>query len=126
MRLVAPLILFTLAACTSGPSVVDNSTNQATGSATTASAGSPAGLQPSGNKITCKTKDEARTITSREVAGGGCEVLYEKDGQSDVVTFAKAGTNHCDRVLERMRSNLTTSGFSCEEPSPRVSQLPTN
>ncbi len=71
-----------------------------------------AGATTSG-ATTCSLANEKREIENRPASAGGCEVVYNKDGNSQTVATAQNDTSYCDQVVEKMKGKLETAGWSC-------------
>jgi hypothetical protein len=65
--------------------------------------------------VLCKQNTDERKLANRALKDGGCEVVYSKFGQSTSVATSQNGTEHCQRIVEKMKGNLTASGFQCSE-----------
>lgn len=61
----------------------------------------------------CKSGSDTRNIEVK-AEGGGCEVMYTKMGETNSVASSVNGTDHCNTVAERIKTNLTNAGFTCE------------
>ncbi len=66
-----------------------------------------------GDKVSCTMKSDTRTIQLRK-NGGGCELVYSKFGNDEVIATSMAGTEHCQKVADRIKGNLENSGFKCQ------------
>lgn len=64
-------------------------------------------------RISCSSAGDTRVIVKLKSGNSGCEVLYTKNGESKQVASQQIGNDHCDTVVEKMRSTLTDAGFSC-------------
>ncbi len=64
--------------------------------------------------VECVSGDDKRVIHVERKEGGGCEVHYTKFGQKEVVASATQDQNHCSQIRDRIRTNLTNAGFSCQ------------
>lgn len=62
--------------------------------------------------VKCVQGKDSRAITVVP-SDKGCEVHYEKFGNSEVVASSSMGTSHCDEVQSKMKTNLETAGFTC-------------
>lgn len=63
--------------------------------------------------VVCELGSEERTIENRALEGGGCEVIYTKAGEPNVVAEAKNDLSYCRGVVERIQNNLSSAGFEC-------------
>lgn len=63
-------------------------------------------------KTLCEMKSDKRYIevTSKDK---GCELLYTKFDKEEVIASSAVGTSHCEKISERIQSNLKEAGFSC-------------
>ncbi len=75
-------------------------------------AAKPAASASTGAKVECKLGGETRTMEVR-AKDGGCETVYTKFGQENVVGSSMNGTAHCEGLVERIKTNLSNAGFSC-------------
>jgi hypothetical protein len=66
------------------------------------------------SSITCKNGGDTRTLTKKDMEGGGCEVMYNKGGEDKSIAQAKNDVSYCDKTMEKVKDNLTKSGFTCE------------
>ena len=66
------------------------------------------------SKVTCTLNSDVRTLSNQGAEDGGCEVAYEKNGETNVVATAKSDLEHCGRVVTRIQERLTAAGFTCE------------
>lgn len=66
------------------------------------------------DKVTCKQGTEERSLEKRTAEGGGCEVIYTKGGTPSVIANAKADLSHCDKVHDKIKTNLEAVGYKCE------------
>lgn len=64
-------------------------------------------------KSTCMMKNDKRVIDVRS-QGSGCELAYNKFGNEEVVATSVKGTEHCQKIADRIRGNLENAGFKCE------------
>ena len=65
-------------------------------------------------KVVCTLGKDVRNIANNKTETGGCEVAYEKNGETNVVATAINEVEHCNTVVERIKNNLIGAGFSCE------------
>jgi hypothetical protein len=63
-------------------------------------------------KVECSMNNDKRFVEVRE-AGKGCELAYSKFGNEEVVATSLSGTEHCQKISERIVGNLENAGFSC-------------
>lgn len=63
-------------------------------------------------KIACELKNDKRYIEV-QAKDGGCEVLYTKFDKEEVVATSASGTGHCEKISERIQTNLKEAGFEC-------------
>lgn len=64
--------------------------------------------------LTCSSGSDKRIIVTDAKEGGGCDVTYTKDGQSQPVASARNEVEYCDGVVQKMKSTLEGAGFKCE------------
>jgi hypothetical protein len=65
--------------------------------------------------VTCKSGNDERTISSTKGEGGaGCQVMYKKGGEEKSVADAKNDTSYCEKVVDKIKKNLTAAGYTCE------------
>lgn len=64
--------------------------------------------------VTCTKGKDSRTIARRPAATGGCEVAYTVAGNEKVIATAKKDRSYCDKVVEKVKTNLTTDKYSCQ------------
>lgn len=63
--------------------------------------------------VTCVLDKDSREI--KVVRNGtGCEVQYTKLGQTNSIANSANGVAHCEKVLEKIKGNLSGSGYKCE------------
>ncbi|PIR21797.1 MAG: hypothetical protein COV44_11270 [Deltaproteobacteria bacterium CG11_big_fil_rev_8_21_14_0_20_45_16] len=67
----------------------------------------------SAGAMMCVNGADKRSIENRR-SGAGCEVAYTKAGETRVVADAKADLSYCDKMAEKIKSNLIAAGFSCQ------------
>lgn len=63
--------------------------------------------------VVCKAGKDERQIGKREREGGGCEVVYTKHGDTSVIADARNDVSYCDNVVDKIKTNLTNAGFTC-------------
>lgn len=66
-----------------------------------------------GDKVSCMMKNDKRNIQVRSV-GKGCELAYEKFGNEEIVATSLSGTEHCQKIADRIQGNLENAGFKCQ------------
>lgn len=73
-------------------------------------------LAPSlwGITIICKNEKSVRTLRTDRTANGGCQAIYTKQGQDQIVG-ASQRSPHCDSVLEGIRKTLEASIWKCRD-----------
>lgn len=76
-------------------------------------AGDKAASNMTGDKVSCMMKNDKRNIQVRS-AGKGCELAYEKFGNEEVVATSMNGTEHCQKIADRIQGNLENAGFKCQ------------
>ncbi len=122
--LITAFVLIPFIACSSNP--VKNSENTApaaTASPSTALTSEKLGLptkentgnsgSSSGLEMRCKSGKDERTLIVLP-KGAGCELHYQKFGQSKVVATAQSEQKHCEDVRGKMQQNLEKVGFTCK------------
>lgn len=62
----------------------------------------------------CTLDKDTRIIEVRKTDEGGCELFYTKFGEEKSVASSGFGTQYCEEVRDRIQSNLSKAGFSCE------------
>ena len=67
----------------------------------------------SASKSTCMMKNDKRVIDVR-TQNKGCELAYTKFGNEEVVATSMNGTDHCQKIADRIKGNLENAGFKCE------------
>lgn len=65
------------------------------------------------NSVLCKNGPDERMIKVQK-QNSRCEVLYTKFKETNSIATSVSGTDHCDEVSKRVRSNLEGAGFKCE------------
>jgi len=66
-----------------------------------------------GDKVSCMMKSDKREIQVKK-QGSGCELAYSKFGNEEVVATSLNGTEHCQKIADRIQGNLENAGFKCE------------
>ena len=64
--------------------------------------------------IMCSYNNDNRKISSVKLAGGGCEVHYEKFGEKKVVATANYDLGYCSQMANKVSNNLEEAGFTCK------------
>lgn len=67
----------------------------------------------SGHVVNCRNGNDVRVLHA-EPRGTGCQMMYTKGGRKSVVANAATGLDHCESVLDKIRSKLESSNFTCE------------
>jgi hypothetical protein len=67
-----------------------------------------------GSKASCTLDKDTRVIEVKKTDGGGCELFYTKFGESKSVASSGFGTQYCEEVKDRIQSNLSKAGFTCQ------------
>lgn len=70
-------------------------------------------VAPSEGAKACNLGSDERVIDNKQV-GSGCEVVYTKFGESNVVADAKNDLDFCQEIQDRIVSKLETAGFTCK------------
>lgn len=65
-------------------------------------------------KTNCSYGENERVIENRTADAGGCEVVYTKDGNPDIVANAQNELDYCQQVADRIVGKLVDAGFKCE------------
>ncbi len=68
----------------------------------------------SDSRVVCTLDKDERIIDVRKSEAGGCELFYTKFGEEKSVASSGFGTQYCEEVRDRIQSNLTKAGFSCQ------------
>lgn len=63
--------------------------------------------------INCVNKEDKRTIDLRK-KDKGCELAYNKFGKEEIIATSAAGTAHCEKIADRIKTNLIDAGYKCE------------
>jgi hypothetical protein len=74
----------------------------------------PAKVESVQGEIECSHGKDVRKLAIGPAANGGCEVLYTKQGATSTVATANRGSSHCETVLNKIKNNLVSSGYSCK------------
>lgn len=67
-----------------------------------------------GGTVTCTLDKDKRMIEVKADGENRCEVLYTKYDQQQSIASADSDVNHCQKVQERVQSNLENAGFKCQ------------
>lgn len=62
--------------------------------------------------LVCANGKDKRSLEIRP-AGSGCEVVYTKFEQENVIASGSTGKGYCEQTVEKVKSNLENAGFSC-------------
>lgn len=63
-------------------------------------------------KVECSMKNDKRAVEVRK-SGAGCELAYSKFGNEEIVATSLNGTEHCQKIADRIVGNLENAGFTC-------------
>lgn len=66
----------------------------------------------SSGEVKCSLKNDHRVLAVKK-KGKGCELAYNKVGKEEVAASAVNGTSYCQKVMDKIKTNLTNSGYSC-------------
>ncbi len=66
------------------------------------------------SKSSCTLDKDTRVIEVKKTESGGCELFYNKFGESKSVASSGFGTQYCEEVKDRIQSNLNKAGFTCQ------------
>lgn len=62
----------------------------------------------------CQRDADVRRVWITEVSDqGGCKVMYEKYKETQSLAEAQHDLAYCDRVREKVLSNLQSAGYNC-------------
>ena len=64
--------------------------------------------------IQCKLKKDIRTVSVNKT-DSGCVVNYTKFGEMKEIASAQNDYSHCQAVKDKVVTNLTEGGFSCDK-----------
>lgn len=64
--------------------------------------------------LTCSLGSDKRIIKRVKPEAGGCQVSYTKMGETKVVADAKNDLVYCDKIMGKIKQNLTQAGFGCK------------
>ena len=116
-------LAFGLTSCASNPSQSEKTSKQEVEKEATTKKASEQKSESSEKDITsqngsmmrkdCKMKNDERFVETRKT-DSGCELAYSKFGKEEIVASSMKGTQHCDKILKRIVSNLEDAGFTCE------------
>ena len=67
-----------------------------------------------GKVTNCTYPGDDRVIENRFAEGGGCEVLYTKNGETKTIATAQNELDYCQEVYERVSTKLSGAGFTCK------------
>ncbi len=108
-----------ISACSSKSKTADAQATDAKAAATTETKAAPANADKTkaaatstAGKVLCETSSDKRLIEVR-TKDAGCELAYTKFGKEEVIANSAAGSAHCQKISERIQSNLTEAGFKC-------------
>lgn len=62
----------------------------------------------------CSQKEDVRTLSTHQEKNGHWVVVYENDGVTHTIPGRLGTLEEATRLFERLKKNLTVSGFSCE------------
>ena len=63
--------------------------------------------------VTCTLDKDKREMTV-VAKNKGCEVHYTKAGTTSTVASDKAGLEHCEKTVDKMRGKLVAGGYKCD------------
>lgn len=66
------------------------------------------------SRVVCTLDKDERIIDVRKSEAGGCDLFYTKFADEKSVASSGFGTQYCEEVRDRIQSNLTKAGFSCQ------------
>lgn len=116
MLLVLIASIFFVASCGSKKKMDDNAKAGETNmeaAKDAAKEGEETAKSATGEKVSCMMKNDKRDIHVRTV-GKGCELAYSKFGNEEVVATSLTGTEHCQKIADRIQGNLENAGFKCQ------------
>ena len=67
-----------------------------------------------GGSVTCKSGNDVRTLTKTKPEGKACAVMYKKGDSESSVAEANSDGAYCDKVVEKIKGNLASAGYTCE------------
>jgi ABC-type enterochelin transport system substrate-binding protein len=70
--------------------------------------------EASDSRTECTLDKDVRIIEVRKTDAGGCELFYTKFNEEKSVASSGFGTQYCEEVKDRIQTNLTKAGFSCQ------------
>lgn len=62
--------------------------------------------------ITCVRGQDSRSL-SLNTDGKGCQLIYKKYDKETQLAQAKNGKSYCEKIAEKVKSNLAKDGYSC-------------
>ncbi len=68
---------------------------------------------PSAAVLNCKSGEDVRLIKMELKEGGGCEVVYVKNGADHSVASAQHETERCASTVTKIKATLEGAGFQC-------------
>lgn len=76
--------------------------------------------------IKCLRDSEIRTIEIEMTQPKGCNLWYTRFDNKSAVASSKIGKNHCEQVLNKIRSNLEAADFKCSsnDLQPKIQSSP--
>lgn len=116
---VLTAVILTLGACSSAEKEPMNEDTQDNATMTDSKAdgskedAKSEGGDMSASKTSCTLDKDTRVIEVKKTEGGGCELFYNKFGESKSVASSGFGTQYCEEVKDRIESNLKKAGFTC-------------
>lgn len=119
---VLGFVALSLAACSSSEkkemedqgSNATESTMSNENSASNSDDAKDAGKEMQASKSSCTLDKDTRVIEVKKTESGGCELFYNKFGESKSVASSGFGTQYCEEVKDRIQSNLNKAGFTCQ------------
>lgn len=74
------------------------------------------------SKVTCSLNGDVRPISVLNGVNGGCGVTYNKLGTLKTVAVAENVMEYCDEVQNKIKGNLESAGFTCEQAEAQAQQ----
>ena len=65
--------------------------------------------------MTCSLNDDVRPISVLAGENGGCGVVYNRLGTVKTVAVAENVMEYCDEVQNKIKGNLESAGFNCDQ-----------
>ena len=65
-------------------------------------------------RTNCMMKNDKRFVEVRK-SGNGCELAYSKFGNEEIVATSLSGSDHCQKIADRIKGNLENAGFECKQ-----------